>query len=170
MKIVEPKHPALHTKASIDPFSTDINWQEREQQMFELMHHKYGLGLASPQLGDSYNMFVMTHSQLGDIGVYNPKILEVSEETVLMEEGCLTFPLLYIHITRPEKVKVKYFTSNNTPVEMWLEGLDSRCFQHEFEHLQGDLFLDKVSELKLRRAYEKREKLFKKLERQLKNA
>ena len=74
------------------------------------------------------------------------------------------------YYVRPEKVKVKYFTSNNTPVEMWLDGIDARCFQHEFEHLQGELFLDQVSEMKLRRAFDKREKLFKKLQRQLKNA
>ena len=53
---------------------------------------------------------------------------------------------------------------------MWLDGMDARCFQHEFEHLEGKLFLDQVSEMKLRRAFDKREKLFKKLQRQLKNA
>lgn len=169
MKIVEPKHPALHKKADINPFDLDVDLDAREKEMITLMKEKYGIGLASPQIGESVNMFVMKHSLLGDIGVYNPEILETTDD-VSMEEGCLTFPLLYMHVSRPEKVKVKYFTSNNTPVEMWLDGIDARCFQHEFEHLQGELFLDQVSEMKLRRAFDKREKLFKKLQRQLKNA
>jgi peptide deformylase len=168
-KLVEPKHPALHKKADIDPFTLDVDLELREKEMVALMVEKYGLGLASPQIGESVNMFVMKHSLLGPIGVYNPEILETTEN-ISMEEGCLTFPFLYMHVSRPEKVKVRYTTSNNTPVEMWLEGMDARCFLHEFEHLQGQLFIDNVSEMKLRRAIEKREKLFKKLERQVKNA
>lgn len=171
-ELVEPKHPALHSPATTDPFGADIDWKKREKQMQELMHDKLGIGLASPQIGSSYNMFVMNHSILGDIGVFKPEILELSEETVVIEEGCLTFPLLYLHITRPAKVKVKYFKSDGeTIVETWMDGMDARCFQHEFEHLQGELFLDRVSEMKLQRAVKKREKLFKKLEKSLsKNA
>ena len=170
-ELVEPKHPALHTPANVDPFGKDIDWVERQEQMLDLMHDKFGIGLASPQIGSSYNMFVMHHSILGDIGVFKPEIIEFSENKVVIEEGCLSFPLLYLHITRPEKIKVKYFKADGkTQVETWMDGMDSRCFQHEFEHLKGELFLDLVSDLKLRRAYDKREKLFKKLQRQLKNA
>lgn len=169
-QLVDPKHPALHTVASIDPFSGDINWEEREKEMLKLMHDNLGIGLAAPQVGSSYNMFVMHHSVMGDIGVYKPEIVEKSEETANIEEGCLTFPLLYIHITRPAKIKVRYYkTDGETQVETWMDGMDARCFLHEYEHLQGELFLDLVSELKLRRAHEKREKLFKKLQRRVRN-
>ena len=79
------------------------------------------------------------------------------------------FPLLYIHETRPEKVKVSYtLYDGKTEVEGWLEGMDSRCFQHEFEHLQGKLFLDNVSELKLQRAMKKRDKYLKEIQRKVK--
>lgn len=169
-KLVEPKHPALHKPADIDPFTApkDADWAKREVEMFDLMHKKYGIGLASPQIGNSYNMFVMHMADSGDVGVYNPKILEFSDEEVLMEEGCLSFPLLYIHVKRPEKVKVSYTLYDGlTEVEGWLDGMDARCFQHEFEHLQGELFLDKVSELKLQRAYKKREKYFRQIERKV---
>lgn len=167
-KLVDPKHPALHNPANIDPFTApdDADWSKREVDMFELMHNRHGIGLASPQIGNSYNMFVMNLQGSGDVGVYNPKILEFSKETVHMEEGCLTFPLLFVHITRPEKVKVSYTLYDGvTEVEGWLEGMDARCFQHEFEHLQGQLFLDHASELKLQRAMKKREKYFKEIER-----
>ena len=170
-ELVAPKHQALHSRANIDPFSTDFNWFEKEAEMLQLMHDKFGIGLASPQLGYSYNMFVMNHEHLGDIGVYNPKILEYSEETCRYEEGCLSFPMLYLDVTRPEKIKVKYTkTDGKTDVETWMDGRDARCFQHEYDHLQGDLFIDKVSDFKLKRAYNKREKFFKKLEIQMRDA
>ena len=160
-KLVEPKHPALHKPANVD-------WSKREVDMFELMHKRVGIGLASNQIGSSYNMFVMRLQDSGDVGVYNPKILEYSEETVLMEEGCLTFPLLFVHISRPEKVKVSYTLYDGvTEVEGWLEGMDARCFQHEYEHLQGDLFINKVSEFKLQRAMKKREKYLKEIQRKV---
>ena len=170
-QLVEPKHNALHSVANIDPFGSDIDWESREKEMLQLMHDKFGIGLACPQIGQSYNMFVMNHEHLGDIGVYKPEILEYSEETCRFEEGCLSFPMLYLDITRPEKIKVKYFKNDGeTQVETWMDGRDARCFQHEYEHLQGELFLDRVSDLKLQRAFKKREKFFKKLEKQMKNA
>lgn len=167
-ELVEPKHPALHKPADIDPFTApeDADWSKREVDMFELMHKRHGIGLASPQIGNSYNMFVMNLQGSGDVGVYNPKILDVSDETVNMEEGCLTFPLLYFMVNRPAKVKVNYTLYDGvTEVEDWIEGIDARCFQHELEHLQGKLFLEHASELKLQRAIKKREKYFREIER-----
>lgn len=166
-ELVEPKNKALHKKATLDPFSSTVDWSVREAEMIKLMHDKFGIGLAAPQIGSSYNMFVMAHQYLGDIGVYKPEILEVSDEEVLWEEGCLSFPMLYIKIKRPEKIKVCFIkTDGNTVVETWMDGRDARCFLHEYDHLQGKLFLDLVSDLKLQQAHKKREKLFKKLERQ----
>ena len=104
IQLVEPRNPALHTVASVNPFDDkDANWEEREKEMIQLMKDRFGIGLAAPQLGMGYNMFVMTLSTGEDIGVYNPEILEFSKETVGMEEGCLTFPLLYFIVTRPKK-------------------------------------------------------------------
>ena len=169
-KLVEPKHPALHRPANIDPFTApeDADWSKREVDMFELMHKRHGIGLASPQIGNSYNMFVMHLEGTGDVGVYNPKILEYSDEIIQMEEGCLSFPLLYVHISRPEKVKVSYTLYDGiTEVEGWLDGIDSRCFQHEYEHLQGDLFINHVSDFKLQRAMKKRDKYLKEIQRKV---
>ena len=163
MELVEPKHPALHTVANINPFETDINWIEHEKEMIKLMHDKIGIGLAAPQLGDSYKMFVMTHSSKGDIGLYNPQILASSEESVVMQEGCLTFPLLFLHISRPKEVMVRYQTVDQEIVEEKFDGLDARVFQHEHEHLQGKTYLDNASDLKLQRAMKQREKAFKRL-------
>ena len=168
-ELVDPKHPALHTAATLDPFSAGIDWVEREQQMFRLMTDQLGVGLAAPQVGSSYNMFVMRHSVLGNIGIYCPEILEFSKETVQIEEGCLSFPLLYLEVNRPAEVRVSYYKSDGeTVVETWMDGMDARCFLHEYDHLQGKLYLEYASDLKLRRAKERRDKYFKKIGRRSK--
>jgi peptide deformylase len=160
--LVEPKHPALHNPADIDPLETDIVWQTVEQEMFQLMRDRMGLGLAAPQLGNPVKMFVMSHSTLGNIAVYNPEILLQSEETVCIEEGCLTFPGLFFHVTRPEAVQVKFLDRKGEEQLLELSGMDARCFQHETDHLLGILNLTLISDFKLQRAMKKRDKLVKK--------
>lgn len=160
--LVEPKHPVLHNPAGIDPLDTDIVWQTVEQEMFKLMHERVGIGLAAPQLGNPVKMFVMRHSTEGDIAVYNPKIINVSEEKTSMEEGCLTFPGLFFHVTRPEGVQVTFQNRKGEEQSMELTGMDSRCFQHETDHIHGILNLTYISDFKLQRAIQKRDKLVRK--------
>ena len=168
LELVDPKHPALHIKAVLDPFENNtIDWEETEQSMFYLMDRFMGVGLASPQVGLSHRMFVMTFETGENVGVYNPEILEYSENTVPIEEGCLTFPLLYFIVTRPEKVKVRFQTTDKQIVEDWLEGRDARCFQHELDHLEGKTYLEYASDLKLKRAMKKREKTWNTLQTDL---
>lgn len=165
LDLVEPRHHALHERAFLDPFKSDIDWPEKEKEMFQLMDDKLGMGLAAPQVGSNYRMFVMAHSHLGYIGCYNPRVLE-TEGTCVIKEGCLTFPLLYLNVERAERIKVRYTKSDGeTDVEVWMDGMDARCYLHELDHLEGKLFLDEVSDLKLRRAKEKRDKLLKKLDK-----
>jgi peptide deformylase len=169
-EMVEPNHPALHTPANLNPFGGDIAWVEREKEMFALMKQRHGVGLAATQIGSSYRMFVMKHSILGDIGVYNPEILETTGEASI-EEGCLTWPMLYITITRPSRIKVRWTKADGTTqVETWMDGIDARCFLHEKDHLDGINFIDLVSEFKLKRAKQQREKRLKKLVRKFGNA
>lgn len=167
-QLVEPSNRALHTSATVDPFKGDIDWAAREKEMIALMHANLGVGLSATQIGTSYNMFVMHHRFLGDIGVYKPEILETEGE-VMIEEGCLTWPLLYLKIKRAERIKVRYTkTDGETVVEMWMDGIDARCFLHEYDHLQGVNFIDLVGDFKLQMAKQKRDKRFKKLERAVK--
>lgn len=166
-ELVEPNHPQLHKPADLNPFDDQgrTDWPEREKQMLELMHDQMGVGLSANQIGSPYRMFVMHHTHLGDIGVYNPKILE-SEGVTTIEEGCLTWPLLYLKVQRAEKIKVAYTKNDGvTNVETWMDGIDARCFLHEYQHLQGLTFLEGVSDFRLRRAKHKRDQLFKKLRR-----
>lgn len=169
LDVVDVKDPVLNSVATVDPFSTDVVWNEREIGMLELMDRRFGIGLAAPQIGDPYRMFVMKHSVHGPIGIYNPEILEADGMTSI-EEGCLTFPLLYMVMTRPETVKVRYTkTDGVTVVEETLTGIDARCFLHEYDHLQGILFVNLVSNFKLKMAINKRDKRFTRLQRALAN-
>jgi len=164
-ELVQPNHPALTKRASIDPFGSDIDWAEREKEMFRLMIDRIGIGLACPQIGQSYNMFVMAHSIMGNVGIYKPEILETKGESVL-EEGCLTWPLLFFTVNRPEAVKVRYYKNDGeTQVETWMDGIDARCFLHEYDHLQGIVYLEHASDFKLERAKKKRDKTLKKLQK-----
>lgn len=164
--LVEPRHPALHTKANIDPFNSDVDWKVRETEMLAVMVANMGIGLAAPQLGSSFNMFVMHHSHLGQIGVYKPEIISRSTSTQVEDEGCLTFPILYLAVERSSEIEVRYTkTDGKTIVETKMDGRDAIVFQHEYDHLQGILFIDLVSDLKLRRAKEKQSKFFKKVAR-----
>ena len=131
--------------------------------MFQLMRDKFGIGLAAPQLGVSYRMFVMNHTSLGDIGVYNPEIISQSDETKCQEEGCLTFPLLFFMVTRPAECTVKFQDALQQEHTLELTGTDAQCFQHELDHLEGRLFLEYASDMKLQRAMKKRDKTVKKL-------
>lgn len=167
LNLVPAKHPVLHEPAQLDPFQSDIDWAQTQSDMLALMRQRLGIGLAAPQVGLGYRMFVMQHSVLGDLGIYNPEILETSEQSLLMEEGCLSWPLLYLNIRRPNQILVRYSQHDETQVETWMSGIDARCFLHEKQHLDGINFIALVSDFKLRRALELRDKKLKKLQRSL---
>ena len=86
---------------------------------------------------------------------------DVSEEQILLKEGCLSFPFLFLPIKRPKWVSVKYTDQNNEEIEETLHGMSARIFQHENEHMNGYIFTDLVSKFKLDRAEKARKKLIK---------
>ena len=90
---------------------------------------------------------------------FNPMIISSSKEEVVMQEGCLTFPFVFLNITRPRKVVVKYEDEKGDLQEGHLDGMISRIFQHEYDHMLGRTFVEKASKLKLDRAYKKAEKI-----------
>ena len=121
-----------------------------------------GIGLSAIQVGLPFNMFVAGDHQSIEKGMklamFNPVILSTSEETVMMKEGCLTFPFLFINIVRPRKCVMKYEDENGDLKEAHLDGMMSRVCQHEYDHQAGILMPMKVSKMKLDLAYKKAEK------------
>jgi peptide deformylase len=175
LKLIPPSDPRVQT--AIAPFDDamlkDEGFKDRKEltdKMYELMKKYGGIGLSANQIGLPFNMFVMgDHPNLENgmkLTCFNPMIISKSEEEVVMEEGCLTFPFLFLKITRPRKVVVKYTDENNELKEGQLDGMMSRVFQHEYEHMLGRTFTEHASKLKLDRAYKKAEKLMDKVQKE----
>lgn len=125
--------------------------------MYETMYAANGVGLAAPQIGKSIRLFVIDGSPMEDeeeiaIGLkkvfINPEIIEESEEEEKFEEGCLSIPGLRENIERPEEITMKYLDENFNPHEETFDGIAARIIQHEYDHLEGILFTDKLSAFK----------------------
>ena len=124
--------------------------------MFETMKNYGGIGLSANQVGKPYRLFVMGDNLQINKGqkwvCINPEITDMSKETIRYKEGCLTFPFLFLDIERPQKIKVKYQNEQLETVEEEFDGIVSRCYQHELDHMHGRVFTELVSKLKLNMA------------------
>ena len=167
LKLIPPNDPRV--LSAIAPFQNDMlkeegfkDRKELTEKMFELMKKYGGIGLSANQVGLPFNMFVLgDHPQLENglkMACFNPMIISSSEEKVVMKEGCLTFPFVWLSITRPRKVVVKYEDENGELKEGHLDGMMSRIFQHEYDHMLGRVFTEYASKMKLDMAYKKAEK------------
>ena len=146
MKIVLYGHPTLRQKSEkVDV--VDDNVRETLDEMVALMRKANGVGLAANQVDIAKRFFVLEHDGVVK-KVINPEILEFSDEIADMEEGCLSIPGVFKKVNRPAKIKVKYLNENGEEVVEELEEMWSRAFQHEFDHIEGILFTDKLSAFK----------------------
>ena len=127
------------------------------EQMHTLMIQNNGVGLAAPQVNIDKSFFIVGDRTRYKLAV-NPKIIETSEEQTLMTEGCLSFPGLFLKVLRPLNCVVEYVNNKGETVNEKLEGMMSRVFQHETDHLNGVTFDTLVSKLKLDMAIKKRDK------------
>lgn len=132
--------------------------KEIEKNMAEAMDRFGGIGLSANQVGLPYKMFVMKTADKGTVGFFNPKITRVSQDTDLLKEGCLSFPDIYLMIKRSKMIELEYQDSDGEKHSLVLEGMAARCVQHECDHLNGILFLQRASRLKLERALKARPK------------
>ena len=170
LPLIPPTDPRLLMQ--IAPFEDDMlkdfkvkDRKELGKIMYDTMVKYGGLGLSCNQVGLPNRMFVMGgHPKIEDGKVryiFNPLVNDVSEETIVFKEGCLSFPFLFLSIKRPKWVSVKYTDENNEEVEETLHSMSARIFQHENEHMNGYLFTDLVSRFKLDRAKKAQKKLIK---------
>ncbi|MBR3907100.1 MAG: peptide deformylase [Bacteroidaceae bacterium] len=127
------------------------------ESMFETMHQAEGIGLAAPQIGLAIRLVVVDLDVLSDdypefkdfSRVYiNAHILEASDETDTMEEGCLSLPGIHEKVTRSSRIHVKYMDENFVEHDEWVDGYLARVMQHEFDHLEGKVFADRISMLR----------------------
>ncbi len=127
------------------------------EDMFETMHNAEGIGLAAPQIGLAIRLVVVDLDVLSEDypeykdfrRVYiNAHVIEGSEETDSMEEGCLSLPGIHEKVTRPSRIHVKYLDENFVEHDEWVDGFLARVMQHEFDHLEGKVFSDRLSPLR----------------------
>lgn len=126
--------------------------------MFETMYNSEGVGLAAPQVGLPIRLIVITLDPLRDDfpeyagfnkAYINPHILEYDESnTEVLEEGCLSVPGIHEKVRRPKRVRIAYVDEDFNAHEEWAEGYLARVLQHEIDHLEGELFTDKISPLR----------------------
>ena len=122
-------------------------------QMFRIMKDNSGIGLAAPQAGLNYRMFIME-----DLVIVNPTIKETSKEVIKEVEGCLSFPQLWMNVERAKTIVANFFDENGVEKTEEFSDIYSRCFLHEFDHLDGVCFNQRVSRMVFEIAKKKRKK------------
>lgn len=150
LNIIKIGHPTLRKVAKpVEKF--DKNLEQLVQDMVETMRLNEGIGLAAPQVNVSKRLFVIDKKLINEEweaeAYVNPKILKVDGSNVL-EEGCLSIPNIRADVNRPFNIEVEYQTLDGKKVREEMDDLLARVFQHEFDHLEGVLFVDKISILK----------------------
>lgn len=145
--------PVLREEAE----EVELNKEELEPllaDMYQTLEASEGVGLAAPQIGKAIRVVVVDLSAMADEypeytdfrhAYINGYIEECSEETDTMSEGCLSLPGISEEVTRPSRVRVTYYDENLQFHDEWVEGFLARCIQHEFDHLDGKVFTDRIS-------------------------
>jgi peptide deformylase len=172
VKIVKYPHPALREKAA--PITAiDKTVQMAAAQMLDLMYQSEGLGLAAPQVALPIQLLVMNfegdpdRKDLEYVAI-NPVIVETKGGTISDREGCLSFPGLYQNVRRHKTVRVQFYNLQGVLQEMVAHDLPARVWQHEIDHLQGVLFIDKMGSLGLARSQKDLEKFIADFEKEKK--
>ena len=162
-KLIENNNPLLSIPLS--GCSESLNKQEIKDNLIETMKSFAGVGLSANQCGVMERVFVM-YSDLNKkeiIVCFNPKIVSTSDENILMDEGCLSFPGIWLKVNRPDGIEATYEDEHGKLQEIALFGLECRIFQHEMDHMEGTNFTKIVSKLRLNRAKKRLQKTKKSL-------
>lgn len=167
MELVKDNDPVLRQPSVEFDFNSDVDPEKLSTEMAPLMFEHGGIGLAAPQVGLSYRMFLIGDPEEA-LACFNPKILSVSDELIYDVEGCLTFPGLFLKIGRPKEVVAEFTDLTGKMQTMTFTEIMARCYCHELEHLDGVLYTDKVAKLTLQMAKQKQRKLLQKLHRKAK--
>ena len=167
ISILQYPHKTLNEVSTQFDFENDKidgydDIEKFENDMINLMINARGLGLAANQIGITKRFFAFGHESFDKIQkpaiIWNPSIVRESEEKTLDEEGCLSFLGVFVKIERPKKVTVRWQNKNGETLMQHLDNMESKCFQHEFDHLNGITFNTKVSKLRWDMAVKKLEK------------
>ena len=165
LQIVKFPNPILRERIPEFVFeNSTIDPVKLEKDMIEVMFSQGGIGLAANQVGISARMFVMGYKENPETAqaFYNPMVIANTDSIQDLEEGCLSFPGMYVNIKRPSKIRARWQNSQGEWQEDEFDGYNCKCFLHELDHLEGIVFQDRVSTLKWVLAAKKTKKGFKK--------
>lgn len=158
--LVKSTDPILKDISKPFDFSNPpINPVHFASSLFETMFNNGGIGLSAPQVGFSYRVFVVGYDNTNKQVFFNPEIIERSKQEEDLLEGCLTFKKLCFRVSRSKEIKIKYQHVNGEWKEETYSGLTARCIQHEYDHLDGICFTERVGKTTLMMAREKERKL-----------
>ena len=160
--LIESTNPLLRIKLS--ECSSDLDREKVESQLIDSMKHYQGIGLSANQVGIMERVFVM-YSDVKKreiISCFNPKIITQSDTEIVIDEGCLSYPGLWLKVKRPDGIEVEYEDKNGELQSKAMFGLECRIFLHEYDHMEGTDFTKKVSKIKLDRAKKRQSKMLKK--------
>ena len=160
--LIESTNPLLKVKLS--ECSSDLDREKVESQLIDSMKHYQGIGLSANQVGIMERVFVM-YSDVKKreiISCFNPKIITQSDTEIVIEEGCLSYPGLWLKVKRPDGIEVEYEDKTGEVQSKAMFGLECRIFLHEYDHMEGTDFTKKVSKIKLDRAKKRQSKMLKK--------
>lgn len=164
LHIVPPSHPAFTKEIDQFEFNGDTDVKQLSEDMVEMMQKAGAAGLAANQLGLEHRVFVL-NTQPEPLVCFNPKIVHYSEKFAVQEEGCLTFPGLFVKIRRPQWIRVRFQDIDGNVQTETLNGLVARAFQHELDHLDGVNYLSRAKKIHMDQAKRKQKLIERKLKR-----
>ena len=164
-KLVESSNPALRVR--LEGVSEKCDREKVRQDLIDSMQHYNGIGLSANQIGIMERVFIMYENinTRNILTCFNTKILELSKEQVLIDEGCLSYPGIWLKLKRPIAIKVEFEDEKGKKHDKEMTGLPSRIFQHEHDHMEGTDFTRLASPLKLQLAIKKLKKKYKEFTR-----
>jgi len=161
LNIIKFPDPILRHKVEDFDFTNNgIDPVKIEKELIETMFAFDGIGLAATQVGLPMRVFVMGHRDNSEAAqaFFNPMVVKWTDEVEDLEEGCLSFPGIYVNIKRPKKILARWQNSKGEWQESEFDGYNCKCFLHELDHLEGVVFQDRVSSLKWALAVKKAKK------------
>lgn len=162
LKLVPQDSAYLHTAPAPFIFNGEIDAEMFSRLLTDRMLELGGVGLSANQVGVNCRVFVMGTKEFQTV-LFNPTIKVTSAEEVSLDEGCLSFPGIYMKVSRPKSVMVRYQNSKGEYIDDEYHGLTARVFLHEYDHMEGKTFKGKVSKMKWDLAYNRMVKRTKKI-------